>query len=96
MRILSGILLIMFTLTGSCQTGNNITDKKNMRELSQLIDTEEPGMDIVREWYKEATNKVEILPRDPKRAEQALYETQVTTRSPMGAIIYETGGDTDQ
>lgn len=92
MRILSGILLIMMTLSASSQTDSNIADKKNMRELLQLIDTKEPGMNIVRQWYKGATNEVEILPCDLKRAEQALYETQVTTRSPMGAIIYETGG----
>ena len=44
------------------------------------------------EWVRSATNKVEILPRDPERAKQALYEAQVTTRSPMGAIVYESGG----
>ena len=41
---------------------------------------------------QEATNPYEVLPRDAKRAETELLNAQVTTRSPMGAIIYETGG----
>ena len=39
-----------------------------------------------------AKNKVEVLPVDTNKAKNALYKTQVTTRSPMGAIIYMTGG----
>jgi hypothetical protein len=35
---------------------------------------------------------VEILPCERLRAEKALVHTQVTTRSLMGAIVYETGG----
>jgi uncharacterized protein DUF2625 len=61
-------------------------------KLEELIDTDEPGWPVVQGWLNAATNPVEILPaRDPDRAE-ALVATQVTTRSPMGAIIYETGG----
>ena len=41
---------------------------------------------------QEATNPYEVLPRDAKRAEAELLNAQVTTRSPMGAILYETGG----
>ena len=63
-----------------------------MKTLKELINTEEPGWDLVQEWLQEATNPYEILPRDIKRAEEELVRAQVTTRSPMGAIIYETGG----
>lgn len=63
-----------------------------MKPLTDLINKEESGWELVSEWIKEATNSVEILPREQKSAELALYNTQVTTRSPMGAIIYETGG----
>jgi len=63
-----------------------------MKPLSDLINKEEPGWKLVSDWIKEAKNKVAILPKDQKSAELALYNTQVTTRSPMGAIIYETGG----
>lgn len=63
-----------------------------MKTLKELINTEEPGWDLVQEWLQQATNPYEILPRDIKRAEEELVRAQITTRSPMGAIIYETGG----
>ena len=46
----------------------------------------------MKQWIAKARNKVEVLPRDRVKASEALYYTQVTTRSPMGAIVYETGG----
>jgi hypothetical protein len=63
-----------------------------MRTLQELINTEEPGWPIVKEWIDLAKNKVEILPCESQRAEKSLIDTQVTTRSLMGAIIYKTGG----
>lgn len=63
-----------------------------IRPLEQLINTTEPGWTLVEEWISKAKNKVEVLPCDTVRAKDALYLTQVTTRSPMGAIIYATGG----
>ena len=63
-----------------------------MRPLDELINKEEPGWTLVQEWISKAKNKVEILPCDITKAKDALYKTQVTTRSPMGAIIYSTGG----
>ncbi|MDR0823734.1 MAG: DUF2625 domain-containing protein [Prevotella sp.] len=63
-----------------------------MRILQELVNTEEPGWPIVKEWIDMAKNKVEILPCERWRAEKALINTQVTTRSLMGAIIHETGG----
>ena len=63
-----------------------------MRTLEELINKQEPGWDLVQEWMQEATNLYEVLPRDAKRAEAELLNAQVTTRSPMGAILYETGG----
>jgi len=63
-----------------------------MRTLEELINKEEPGWDLVQEWFANAKNQYEILPKDSKRAETELVNSQVTTRSPMGAVIYETGG----
>ena len=63
-----------------------------MKTLNELINTKESGWAVVKERLQEATNPYEILPKDIKRAEEELLRTQVTTRSPMGAIIYETGG----
>lgn len=62
-----------------------------MRTLKDLI-SDDPAWQLVREWISAASNRVEVLPAsDPDRS-RALEEMQVTTRSPMGAVIYETGG----
>ncbi|WP_318013836.1 MULTISPECIES: DUF2625 domain-containing protein [Flavobacterium] len=63
-----------------------------MRPVNELIDQTDSGWKLVKEWTNTAKNKVEILPADPQKAKDALYHTQVTTSSPMGAIVYKTGG----
>jgi hypothetical protein len=63
-----------------------------MRSVEELINTVKPGWKLVEEWKKEAKNGVEVLPKDSIQAREALYRTQVTTRSIMGSVIYETGG----
>jgi Protein of unknown function DUF2625 len=63
-----------------------------MRDSEELINRDDPGWVFVKEWIDAAKNKVEILPCDSLTAREALYKTQVTTRSPMGAIVYMTGG----
>ncbi|TGD78041.1 DUF2625 domain-containing protein [Hymenobacter wooponensis] len=62
------------------------------RPLSELINLQQPGWELVNQWMREAKNKVQVLPKIPARADSALLAAQVTTRSPMGAVIYETGG----
>ena len=64
-----------------------------MRPINELINRDDPALPLIYEWLANATNRVEVLPPpdDPVR-EAVLYAVQVTTRSPMGAIIYETGG----
>jgi hypothetical protein len=63
-----------------------------MRTLQELINIDEPGWALVKPWIDLAKNNIEILPRTQKQAEDALVNIQVTTRSLMGAIVYETGG----
>lgn len=63
-----------------------------MRPVEELINKTDPGWTLVEDWIKSAKNKVEILPADTTKAKDALYKTQVTTRSPMGAVVYMTGG----
>ncbi len=62
-----------------------------MRELKDLIDTEDPGIEKIREWMRSAVNNCTLLPPSDQR-DEVLLQTQVTTRSTMGAIAYETGG----
>ncbi|MBV4357581.1 DUF2625 domain-containing protein [Pinibacter aurantiacus] len=83
-RHLITILLAIFTLTTTAQ--------KKMCSIDELINKTDPGWPLVKEWIKSGKNKIEILSADTAKAKDALYKTQVTTRSPMGAIVYETGG----
>lgn len=78
------LALIFFSLT--------VTSQNKMRSVDELINKIEPGWTLVKEWIDSAKNKVEILECDTTKAKDALYKTQVTTRSPMGSIVYSTGG----
>ena len=55
-----------------------------MKTLEQLINIEDSGWILVQEWMTQATNHIEVLPKNKLRAEQELLNIQVTTRSPMG------------
>jgi hypothetical protein len=83
-RLFIAIILTFFTLTTTAQN--------KMRPVDELINKTDPGWTFVKDWIKSAKNKVEILTADTAKAKEALYKTQVTTRSPMGAVIYMTGG----
>jgi len=62
-----------------------------MRPLDDLINPSEPAYPLLKQWAADAVRPVEFLPPSANRAD-ALLQTQVTTRSLMGAIVYETGG----
>ncbi len=63
-----------------------------MKTLEALIDTQDPGWPLIQEWMAEAKNRYQILPKTSQRADEELLNAQVTTRSIMGSVIYETGG----
>ena len=63
-----------------------------MKQLNELIDTKESGWILIKSWLETAKNQFEMLPNNINRAESELLSIQVTTRSSMGAMIYETGG----
>lgn len=81
----TSLLILFFVAQG-------ILGQNKMKPLSELINTTDSSWPIVQEWIKSAKNKAEILELDSATDKNALYNTQVTTRSPMGAIIYYTGG----
>ncbi|QSB28539.1 DUF2625 domain-containing protein [Flavobacterium sp. CLA17] len=79
------IIIVMFiTLMTSAQN--------KMKQADELINKADPEWTVVEDWIKNAKNKVEVLPADASKAKEALYQTQVTTHSPMGAIVFMTGG----
>ncbi|WP_210466724.1 DUF2625 domain-containing protein [Rufibacter roseolus] len=65
---------------------------QSKKPLKELIDPKASGWSSVKGWIKGAKNNVEVLPKTQANANAALLQAQVTTRSPMGAVIYETGG----
>jgi len=64
-----------------------------MRALAELIDQQEPALPILKGWIDDpAGNGGTLLPpTDPLRTETLLH-LQVTTRSLLGTLAYETGG----
>lgn len=62
------------------------------RSLQELLAVPDPAWPMVTGWIGAAQVPVEVLPVDEERRGQALLESQVTVSSPMGAVIYNTGG----
>ena len=73
-------------------TSVTIFAQYKMRPVDALINKNRPRWMVVKEWIDSTKNKVEVLPVDTLKAKNALYKTQVTTRSIMGAIVFSTGG----
>ena len=63
----------------------------SQRNLKELIDTADPGIERLQQLISDAEVPCELLPPGPER-EQSLLYLQVTTRSLLGAFGYDTGG----
>lgn len=64
-----------------------------MKPLDELINAEESALPFVNETAEAQPGRCVVHPPSPA-APKVLHRTQVTTRSPMGAIAYHTGGIT--
>ncbi len=62
-----------------------------MRTLEELIDRDDPALPLVHEWLAQSKTPFELLAPSEARGD-VLRGLQVTTRSPLGAIAFETGG----
>lgn len=62
-----------------------------MRRIEDLIDVEEPAIELLRQWVSQAEVPCEMLSPSADRKE-VLLALQVTTHSTLGALAYETGG----
>jgi hypothetical protein len=62
------------------------------RSLEGLLAVNDPAWPGVQSWIEAAGVPVDVLPADETQRNQALLDTQVTIGSPMGAIVYNTGG----
>lgn len=61
------------------------------RTLTELIDTHEPAIGLLRQLATKAEVPCELLPPSSEREDALLY-LQVTTHSTLGALAYDTGG----
>ena len=66
--------------------------RNNMKPVKELIVTQESGWELIEQWKSTATNKIEFLPRDSQRADSSLFQMQLTTSSPIAAMVYGCGG----
>ena len=62
-----------------------------MRTLADLVDLNEPAIQLLRQWVDESEVPCEILKPGAQR-EEVLLDLQVTTHSTLGALAYDTGG----
>ncbi|MDO7907761.1 DUF2625 family protein [Paenibacillus sp. JX-17] len=60
--------------------------------LEQLIDRENPAWEEIKELLSSGSHAYTLLPADRDAAAGTLSALQVSTRSYLGAIAYETGG----
>jgi hypothetical protein len=63
-----------------------------MKTLEELNDKQNSAWLIMQDWFKAARNHYEILPKDTEEAAKQLIGMQLSTKTPIGAVIYETGG----
>jgi hypothetical protein len=63
----------------------------SLRTLSELINTDDSALPIVEALASKVPGRCLVLPPSADCGE-VLARTQITTRSPMGAIVYHTGG----
>ncbi|MGW7241529.1 DUF2625 family protein [Streptomyces sp. NPDC054804] len=63
-----------------------------MRELSQLIDVEEPAWPELRETLGAGPVSVEVLPPDSDLGRASILQLQVTAGSYLGAVVLHCGG----
>ena len=63
-----------------------------MQTLEQLTDASKSAWGTISQWIERARNHCEVIKKDQSSAERELFTMQMPTSSPMGSVIYETGG----
>jgi hypothetical protein len=63
-----------------------------VRSLADLTSTDDPAWPTIQEWVADSPRGVDVLPPDGTDRGRCLLRLQVTTRSPLGALAWETGG----
>ena len=63
-----------------------------MQTLEQLSNPKHSAWNTISQWIEQARNHCEVIKKDQSSAERELFTMQMPTSSPIGAVIYETGG----
>ncbi len=78
--------------SGSRCLRNPVCYDTRMTKLDELLDKQSPAWPMVAALISSSPRKVEVLPRDPAQAERTLVALDVTTRTTLGAVAWETAG----
>lgn len=62
-----------------------------MKTIDELIDKNDPAVNLLHDWQKQSDRKIEILSPSDER-DSILLSLQMTTHSLLGSIAYDTGG----
>lgn len=62
------------------------------RSVADLVDLHDDALPMIREWMAAAPIDARLLDCPREAGERALARLQVTTRSPLGALAYHSGG----
>ncbi|MDO4698735.1 MAG: DUF2625 family protein [Pasteurellaceae bacterium] len=62
-----------------------------MKALEQLVD-QNPAWNIIKTWFEAANNHYEVLDPDVETAGTELVGMQLSTATPLGSMIFYTGG----
>jgi hypothetical protein len=63
-----------------------------VRDIAELVDVENPSWPWLTDDFASSFTNHAMLAPDPERCRATLLQVQVTARSPLGAIILNTGG----
>jgi hypothetical protein len=86
-NVLKALILFCVSIISSAAFAQN-----KMQTLGELVNTTDPAWPLVKKWIDAAKNKVEVLPVDSAKGQEALFNMQVSTYSTLGSVIYNTGG----
>lgn len=81
-----------FLFSGLFILSLNSLAQNKMQSFETLLNHTDPAWPLVQKWIDSAKNKVEVLAVDSAKAKEALYNTQVSTYTTLGSVIYNTGG----
>lgn len=71
---------------------SNTFGQYKLMTVDELVNYADPGWKALRKQIDTAINKVDIMPVDTNQARDAIYQVQLSTKSPLGSITYMTGG----